>query len=244
MEEAVKVINLVKYYGDVQALREISFTVHEGEIFGLIGPNGAGKTTTLRILATLLKPSSGKALIYGFDVVREADIVRKHISYLPEEAGVYERLTGLEHLKFYARLYAESSRDIEEMVEYGIKLCGLGEKLYERAGTYSKGMKRRLLVAKTLMVKPKVAILDEPTSGLDVAHAYFVRKAIREHARKFKCAMIVSSHNMLEVEFLCDRIAIIDKGRILTIGEPRQLLKQYNARNLEEVFVKVVSRSE
>ena len=234
--DVVVVEKLVKYYGKVRALDGVSFRVSEGEIFGLIGPNGAGKTTTLRIIATLLKPTSGKALVMGYDVVREADKVRRIISYLPEEAGAYKNLTGREYLEFMAQLYARSKRDAEEMVEEAIKISGLGDRIDDRVKTYSKGMKRRLLVARTLMVKPKLAILDEPTSGLDVVHALHVRKIIKGYARKYGVTVLTSSHNMLEVEYLCDRIALIHKGRIVDEGIPKELKGRYGASNLEEVF--------
>jgi len=176
---AVRVSNLVKYFGKRMVIKNISFNVEEGEVFGLIGPNGAGKTTTLRILATLPAPSDGVVEVFGLNVVKEAEEVRKIISYLPEEAGVYPRLTGLEYLEFMASLYAKDYKELREMVDEGLRIAGLGDRIRDRTATYSKGMKRRLLLARTLMVKPKLAILDEPTSGLDVIHAYHVRRIIR-----------------------------------------------------------------
>jgi len=238
--QIVVVDRLVKYYGDFHALKGISFSVEEGEVFGIIGPNGAGKTTTLRIIATLLKPSSGRVTVCGYDVVREADKVRRIISYLPEEAGAYRNLSGYEYLLFIARLYTRSKREAEDMVEEAIRISGLGDRIYDRIKTYSKGMKRRLLIARTLMVRPRLAILDEPTSGLDVLHALHVRRIIREYARSHGVTVLLSSHNMLEVEYLCDRVAIMHKGRIVEIGSPKELLEHYGARNLEEVFEKLV----
>lgn len=238
--QIVVVDRLVKYYGDFHALKGISFSVEEGEVFGIIGPNGAGKTTTLRIIATLLKPSSGRVTVCGYDVVREADKVRRIISYLPEEAGAYRNLSGYEYLLFIARLYTRSKREAEDMVEEAIRISGLGDRIYDRIKTYSKGMKRRLLIARTLMVRPRLAILDEPTSGLDVLHALHVRRVIREYARSHGVTVLLSSHNMLEVEYLCDRVAIMHKGRIVEIGSPKELLEHYGARNLEEAFEKLV----
>ncbi|AEH24103.1 ABC transporter ATP-binding protein [Pyrococcus yayanosii] len=235
----VEVLNLEKDYGKVKALKGISFEVHEGEIFGLIGPNGAGKSTTLRILATLLRPTAGKVTIAGYDVVEEAEEVRKLISYLPEEAGAYKNLTGLEYLQFMARLYAKDKRRAKEMLELGIRLSGLGDRLGDKVSTYSKGMTRKLLLARALMVKPKLAILDEPTSGLDIMNAYEVRKTIKAFARE-GVTFLISSHNMLEVEFLCDRVAMISNGQIIEVGTPRELKERYNAQNLEEVFMKAV----
>jgi len=238
--EVVVVDKLVKRYGGFQALKGISFSVWEGEVFGIIGPNGAGKTTTLRIIATLLKPSSGRVTVYGYDVVREADRVRRIISYLPEEAGAYRNLSGYEYLMFMARLYARSRREAENMVEEAVKVSGLGDRVYDRIKTYSRGMVRRLLVARALMVRPKLAILDEPTSGIDVLHALHIRRVIRDYARNHGVTILLSSHNMLEVEYLCDRVAIMYEGRIVEIGSPRELLERHGVHNLEEVFEKVV----
>ncbi|MCD6428490.1 MAG: ABC transporter ATP-binding protein [Desulfurococcales archaeon] len=239
MVTAVEVVSLRKVFGNVVAVDGISFKVEEGEIFGLVGPNGAGKTTTLRILATLLRPTSGSVRVFGRDVVKECDEVRKLIAYLPEEAGAYKYLTGYEYLRFMAKVYGYG----DEVVEEGIRLAGLGDAIHRYVGTYSKGMKRRLQVARTLMVRPKLAIMDEPTSGLDVIHAVYVRDIIKNYVKKYGITVIVSSHNMLEVEYLCDRIALLGRGRIVAIGNPKELISKYDAKNLEEVFVKVVGRA-
>ena len=240
VNDAVIVENLRKVFKDVIAVDGISFRVSPGEIFGLVGPNGAGKTTTLRILATILKPTEGKVFIYGLDVVEEKNNVRKIISYLPEEAGAYKNMTGYEYLKLMAKIYGLGDDAIRE----GIKLSGLGDALSRYVGTYSKGMKRRLQLARALMVRPKLAILDEPSSGLDVIHAVYVRGMIREFVKTTGAAVILSSHNMLEVEYTCDRVALINKGKIVAEGTPRGLKETFNASNLEEVFVKVVSQND
>ncbi|NJD98345.1 ABC transporter ATP-binding protein [Thermococcus sp. LS1] len=236
----VEVVNLEKDYGKVKALKGISFEIPEGEIFGLIGPNGAGKSTTLKILSTLLRPTAGKASIAGYDVVKDASKVREFISYLPEEAGAYKNLTGYEYLEFMARLYAKGGRNFEEMLELGVKLSDLGDRLYDKVSTYSKGMTRKLLIARALMVKPKLAILDEPASGLDIVNAYTIRKTIREFARNEGVTFLISSHNMLEVEYLCNRVALINEGRIVDMGTPAELKEKYGAENLEEVFMRAV----
>lgn len=236
----VEVLNLEKDYGKVKALKGISFYINEGEIFGLIGPNGAGKSTTLKILSTLLRPTAGEAKIAGYDVVKDADKVRALISYLPEEAGAYKNLTGYEYLQFMARLYAKDRKKAEEMLELGVKLSGLGERLRDKVSTYSKGMTRKLLLARALMVEPKLAILDEPASGLDIINAYTIRQTIKRFAREKGITFLVSSHNMLEVEFLCDRVALINKGMIVETGTPRELKEKYDAENLEEVFMRTV----
>lgn len=237
---AVLVESLVKKYGKVTALDGISFKVEKGEIFGLIGPNGAGKTTTLRILATLIKPTEGTAYIFDKNVVHDADEVRKMISYLPEDAGAYQQLSGKEYLEFIASFIAKNDEEKEKMVQLGISISNLGERINDKIKTYSKGMKRRLLIARALMSKPKLVILDEPTSGLDVIHAYHVRTMLKKFAKEEGVTMIVSSHNMLEIEHICDRVALIHKGKIILEGEPARLKEEKNAENLEEVFVKEV----
>jgi len=235
---AVEVNGLIRDYGKVRAVDNISFSVDEEEIFGLIGPNGAGKTTVLRIISTLLRITSGQVKVFGHDVAKEADEVRKLISYLPEDAGAYKNLTGVEYLYFIARFFGER-KEIEEIVERGIKIANLGKRIDDKVESYSKGMTRRLLVARALMTEPKLAILDEPTSGLDVINAQEIRKIIQNTASQ-GTTVLLSSHNMLEVEFLCRRIALMDKGQIMEEGSPSELKSKYNAANIEEVFVEVI----
>jgi len=240
MINAIEVRNLVKVYGSIKAVDSLSFEVASGEIYGLIGPNGAGKTTTLRILATLILPTSGSVTILGHDVISEASEVRRLISYLPGEAGAYKNLSGHEYLRFMGGLGSESEENLEQLVEEAAKISGLGERLNDRVKTYSTGMKRRLLVARALMNKPKTAFLDEPTSGLDVLHAYHVREIIKQYAKEYGVTILLSSHNMLEVERVCDLVGLINKGRLVADGTPAELKARYNAADLEEVFAEVV----
>jgi ABC-2 type transport system ATP-binding protein len=237
---AVETKDLVKNFGSVRALDGASFKIERGEIFGLIGLNGAGKTTTLRITSTLLLPTSGTVMVFGRDVVEEASEVRSIISYLPEEAGAYKNLSGDEYLRFMASFRAEDKNEVRELVATASEISGLGERLRDRVKGYSKGMKRRLLVARALMTKPKLAVLDEPTSGLDVLHSVHVRGIIQRYAKEHGVTVLLSSHNMLEVEFLCERVALINKGRIVATGSPTELKTKYNAVNLEDVFGEVV----
>ncbi|AJG40262.1 multidrug ABC transporter ATP-binding protein [Thermotoga sp. RQ7] len=239
----VIVEDLKKSIGRREILKGISFEIKEGEIFGLIGPNGAGKTTTLRILSTLIKPSSGKVSIFGKDVTREPHEARKLISYLPEEAGAYRNMKGIEYLRFVAGFYMRNSREMEAMVEKAVEISGLGDRVKDRISTYSKGMVRKLLIARSLMVNPRLAILDEPTSGLDVLNAREVRKILKRAVRE-GLTILLSSHNMLEVEYLCDRIALIHDGRIVESGTVEELKERYSAQNIEEVFEEVVKCSE
>ncbi len=240
MEKALFVENLVKDFKDIHAVRGISFDISPGEIFALIGPNGAGKSTILRIVATIMTPTSGKAEIFGHDIASCSEKVREIISYLPEEAGAYKNLTGKGYLKFMAALAQTDSQIRREAVSFAEKTTGLGARLNDKIKTYSKGMVRKLLLSRAIMTGPKLAILDEPTSGLDVMNAFEIRKIIKKFASE-GMAVLLSSHNMLEIEYLSDRVAIINKGEILATGKPEELKNKYNSHNLEEVFVKLVS---
>ncbi len=236
--DALAVNDVHKVFKETEAVKGVTFNVREGEIFGLIGPNGAGKTTTLRMISTLLDISSGSITVYGKDVMTESEEVRKMISYLPEDAGAYKDLTGRAYLNFMADFFAQGDEK-KAMVEKGISIAKLGDRIDSKIDTYSKGMKRRLLIARAIMFNPKLAIMDEVTSGLDVANAFEVREIIRNIA-KSGTSVIISSHNMFEVELLCERVAMINKGRIVLEGTPKELLERFNAENLEEVFMKVV----
>jgi ABC-2 type transport system ATP-binding protein len=174
------------------------------------------------------------------DVVKNAAEVRQIISYLPEEAGAYRNLSGQEYLEFMAKFKTNDSREFQRMINDAAEISGLSDRLRDRAKTYSKGMKRRLLVARALMSKPKLAILDEPGSGLDVLHAYHVREIIKKYVKDYGVTVLLSSHNMLEVEHLCDEVALLNKGRIVAEGKPQELKAQFGSANLEEVFAKVV----
>jgi len=239
MDKAIEVSNLIKDYGNLRAIKEISFQVDKGEIFGLIGPNGAGKTTALRIISTLLQVTSGSVKIFGYDLTKQPDKVRECISYLPEEAGAYKNLSGQDYLEFMAEFYSENSQEKKSVVKRGVEIAQLSERIKEKVSTYSKGMTRKLLLARALMANPKLAILDEPTSGLDVINSQAIRRLIKSFAKN-GTTVLLSSHNMLEVEFLCDRIALIDKGVILETGSPQKLKDKYQAQNIEEVFMEVV----
>ena len=238
-EVAVDVHNLRKNYGTFEALKDVSFSVRTGEVYGLIGPNGAGKTTTLRVLATLLRISSGSVRIFDIDIAKHPEEARRVISYLPEDAGAYKNLTGRQYLEFIARFFARGEAE-REMVARCLEIVHLHERIDDKVETYSKGMMRRLLVGRALMTNPRLAILDELTSGLDVINAQEVRRIVKGRARA-GTTFLVSSHNMLEVELLCDRIALIHDGVIVEIGTPGELKAKHNANNIEEVFMAVAA---
>jgi ABC-2 type transport system ATP-binding protein len=237
--EVLAVKDLFKDFGKIRAVDGISFSVTTGEIFGLIGPNGAGKTTTLRIISTLLKPTSGAVSVFGFDTAKEGNKIREAISYLPEEAGAYKNLPGISYLQFMAEFYVADRAAKRNMVDDAIAIAGLGDRIKDKVQTYSKGMVRKLLVARALMHKPKLAVLDEPTSGLDVMNSMEVRKIIKNYSQQ-GVTVLLSSHNMLEIEFLSTRVSILDKGKILETGSPADLKSRYGAANLEQVFIQIM----
>ncbi|MEM1628581.1 MAG: ABC transporter ATP-binding protein [Desulfurococcaceae archaeon] len=236
---AVVVKDLVKIYGkDTIGVDGISFTVEEGEVYALVGPNGSGKTTTLRIISTLIKPTRGNVYVYGIDVVKEPLRARSMMNYLPEEAGAYRDLTGLDFIRFMLALRFKG-RQLEEAVEEAIKISDLGNYLKKPIRTYSKGMKRILAVSVVLASKPRLLILDEPTTGLDVERSIYVRDLIRKYNANYRITILLSSHNMLEVEYLSHRVGMLYRGKLVAEGTPSQLKSFMNAVNLEEVFIKL-----
>ncbi|MEM0014095.1 MAG: ABC transporter ATP-binding protein [Zestosphaera sp.] len=241
---AISINGVVKSFGKVRALDNVSLDVKEGSVFGLIGPNGAGKTTLLRILATLLKPDEGSVEILGYNLPQHKTLVRKYISYLPEDAGLYSRLTGWENLYYFAMLYHGRTSKALEVAELGARISGLSERdLHRKTSEYSKGMSRRIAIARTLMIGSKVVILDEPTSGLDVFSAYAIRKMLKNYVKDYAVTVVISSHNMIEVEEVCDDVALINRGRIIAKGPPGDLIRTHGGRNLEEVFISLAGES-
>lgn len=238
---ALEVLNLAKKYKDFEAVRGISFEINEGEIFALVGPNGAGKSTTLKIISTILVPTSGSVKIFGAAAAAEPMKVRRMISYLPEEAGAYRNLAGREYLEFMASIFMADSESAREAARRGSELSGLGGRLSEKIKTYSKGMTRKLLLARTVMTGPRLAILDEPTSGLDILNAFEIRRTIKDLARG-GMSFLISSHNMMEIEFLSDRIGIVHRGKMLAGDSPENLKKRFGTGDLEDVFVKLARR--
>ena len=239
---AVVLKDVTKRMRERVILDRLTFTVSRGEIFVLAGPNGAGKTTSMRIIVGLLRRDSGLVRVLGVDPESGGwGRVKMRIGYLPEDARVYERLTGMENIIFYARLYSRSREELESMVARAIAITGLSRAdLERRAGYYSKGMKRRLLLAITMMHDPDLLILDEPTSGLDVVSSYHIKRLLREAASRGK-TVIVTTHDLKDAEILGDTIAFMSSGRIIFKGTVSQALDEYSAESLEEAYVRAVS---
>lgn len=223
MQNAISVQGLSKVYGSVRAVDGVSFEIAQGEIFGLLGPNGAGKTTLLSMLVTMRKPGAGRALVNGFDVERQADAVRRSIGIVFQDPSLDEELTAAENLDIHAALYAVPKQERGKRIGEAVKLVGLEKNLNNVVKTFSGGMKRRLEIARGLIHFPKVLFLDEPTIGLDPQ----TRAAIWEYIKKLNksegVTVILTTHYMDEADSVCERIAIIDRGKIIAIGTPEKL---------------------
>ena len=215
--------SLTKEFGDFKAVNGISFKVEEGEIFGFLGPNGAGKSTTMMILTTLLKPTSGRALVGGYDVMSDAKKVREKIGYVQQEISVDEFLTGRENLYLHARINQIPRNLIKSRIDDVLELVELGEKKDQASLTYSGGMRKRLDIANGLLSRPSVLFLDEPTVGLDIQTRRKIWGYIKKIRKDFGMTVFISTHYMEEADNLCDRIGIIDHGKIQVIDTPKSM---------------------
>ncbi|MCC7420942.1 MAG: ATP-binding cassette domain-containing protein [Planctomycetaceae bacterium] len=229
--------------GPIPALDGVSFEVQPGEIFGLLGPNGAGKTTCLRILSTVLTPTSGRALVAGYDVAREPEKVRAHIGFMSGNTGIYDRMTAWEMVEYFGRLYGLPEDRLKSRLDEIFTTLQMNEIRDLLGSKMSTGMKQKVSIARTIVHDPPVLIFDEPTSGLDVLVARNVLEQIKDLRTQGKC-IIFSTHIMREVEKLCDRIAVIYKGKILAIGTRQELSSRYNQPDMEELFFELIREHE
>ena len=221
--EAIEVKNLVKKFKNTSAVDDISFSVKEGECFGLLGPNGAGKTTTINILSTLLKSTAGFARVAGFDVNKYRNEVRQNLGIVFQEPALDSKLTGKENLEFHAMMYGIEPAARNKRISYLLDLVELSEKANTLVQNYSGGMKRRLEIARGLIQKPKVLFLDEPTLGLDSQTRRLIWDYIKKLNKENDVTIILTTHYMEEADYLCDRIAIIDHGKIIAMDTPQSL---------------------
>lgn len=219
----IKILNLVKKYGNLTAVDNLTLDISENEVFGLLGSNGAGKTTTIHMLATLLKPTSGTATVNGYDITNQPAKVRASIGIVFQAPSSDDMLTGYENLHLHAMLYSVPRHMRKQRIEEVLELVGLTERKHDQVKTYSGGMRRRLEIARGLLHKPKVMFLDEPTLGLDPASRESMWKYVRRLVEEEKVTIILTTHYMEEADMLCDRIAIIDKGRIVALDTPAKL---------------------
>lgn len=236
----IEIKSLSKKYKEVEAVKGVSFTVEAGTVFGLLGENGAGKTTTLRMLATMIKPTSGTALIDGLDLIQEPDNVRGKIGILfGGDTGLYDRLTARENIEYFGLLNGMSKSDIKKRIEDLSKKLDMEEYIDRRVGKFSKGMKQKVSIARSIIHDPKIMLLDEPTTGLDVTSVRIVHDFILDQKKEGK-TIIFSSHSMNEVEKLCDVVGIINKGKLIQISTLDELKNKFNNENLEDIFVELV----
>lgn len=228
--------------GWIPAVNDVSFECLPGEIFGLLGPNGAGKTTTLRMLSTVLRPTSGRAIIAGHDVVTEPAAVRARIGYMSASTGIYDRMTAWELVEYFGRLYGLEPSPLQSRMEEIFDWLQMNDFRDVLGSKMSTGMKQKVSIARTIVHDPPVLIFDEPTSGLDVLVARAVLQKIAELRDRGK-TVLFSTHAMHEVEKLCSKVAIIHKGRVQAEGTPRGLLEQFDQPDLEELFFYLVEKS-
>lgn len=235
----IEAIQLAKRFKNFEAVKNVTFRAEEGQVFGLLGPNGAGKTTTLRMLSTVLEPSSGTATINGYDIRTQKDAVRSHLGILVESAGLYAHATPREHLRYIGNLHGLNGTNLEGQIEDLISVLGMEDFANRRAQGFSRGMIRKVVLGMALIHNPPNVILDEPTQGLDVVSTRTVRDLIRRFKEEGRC-VVMSTHHMDEVERLCDRIAIIHRGTVLEEGTPAELIEKYHADSLETAFVEII----
>jgi ABC-2 type transport system ATP-binding protein len=227
---ALRAVGLGRRFGDRWAVRDIDLEVHRGEVLGLLGPNGAGKTTTVRLLTALIEPTEGTAAVDGFDVRTQADDVRARVGILTETPGLYDKLSARTNLDFFGRLYGLDAATRAERIERHLRLFGLWERRDEVTGTFSKGMKQKLAIARALLHDPSVVFLDEPTAALDPEAAFIVRESI-ETLRKAGRTIVLATHNLDEADRLCDRIAFVRAG-LVRVDSPAALRGALGTRGL------------
>jgi ABC-2 type transport system ATP-binding protein len=240
-ESAITVENLVKKFEDVTAVDGISLQVKKGELFGLLGPNGAGKTTTINILCGLIKPTSGTAKVGGFDVQKETEKVKELIGVCPQETAIYPYLTGAENVGLFGNLHDMDKDALKTRRAMLLEKMGLTGDAKRRAEKYSGGMKRRLSLILALIHDPQIAFLDEPTVAMDPQSRHAVWDFVKELKKEDK-TIILTTHYMEEAEELCDRVGIIDHGKLIALGAPRELISKNKVKNLEEVFIALTGR--
>jgi ABC-2 type transport system ATP-binding protein len=240
---AVLVDDLVVRFGELEAVGGISFAVATGEVFGLLGPNGAGKTTTIRVLTSLLEPTAGRALVAGYDVRSEGLSVRASIGYIPQAISVDGALTAYENLDFYGRVTGVPRRERRERIAEAIETMDLQPMLDRLARTLSGGMLRRLEIASALLNRPAVLFLDEPTVGLDPNARMMVWERLAMLRASAGTTILVTTHLMEEAERYCERLGVIDRGRLVEQGEPAELIERHGVESLEDVFTAVTGRS-
>jgi len=240
MEKAIiEVKELTKKYGKNEVLKGIDFSINKGEIFGLFGPNGAGKSTFISILATLCKPTSGDILVNGFSVSHQPDKVRSSIGYVPQDIALYSMLSGYDNLDFWSGMYGLKGSLKRERIAEAAAVARLEDRIRDKVSHYSGGMKRRLNIAVALLNHPEILVMDEPTVGVDIQSRRYILETLAGLKKEGR-TIVFTSHYIDELETLCDRIAIIDKGRILALGPAEWLKKEFKTDSLENVLLELI----
>ncbi len=233
-------MNLSKQFKDVKAVDNLNFTINDGEIVGLLGENGAGKTTTLRIISTMIKCTGGTVKVNGVDINKESSKVRSQIGILfGGEVGLYDRLTARENIRYFAELNGMTKDAADESIKNLSEELQMTEYMDRRIGKFSRGMKQKVAIARSIVHEPKVILLDEPTAGLDVSSSRLIHDFIK-NCKKQNKAIVFSSHSMEEVQKLCDRIIIIHKGKMVEQGTINELKAKYNSDDMEQIFMNLV----
>jgi len=241
-EPSIIIEHLGKKYQDVTALDDLTLQVEKGELFGLLGPNGAGKTTTINILCGLVKPTTGNGTVCGYDVVKESLKVKDLIGVCIQETAIYPYLTGTENVELFGNLHTMNKAELNARRNMLLTKMGLSEDSQRRAGKFSGGMKRRLSLILALINDPQIAFLDEPTVAMDPQSRHAVWDFLKELKKEEK-TIILTTHQMDEAEELCDRVGIIDHGKLIALDTPKELIAKNQVNNLEEVFLKMTGRT-
>ena len=234
---------LQKAFGNVRAVRGVTFDAPDGEITGLLGPNGAGTTTLLRMIATLIVPDGGSARVGGLDVVRDRYAVRRRIGVLSDARGLYARLTARENVRYFGRLHGLGGRVLDERIDALFATLGLTPLAERRTAGFSQGEKMKVAIARALVHDPDTILLDEPTNGLDIMSVRMLRTELRALREKGKC-LLFSSHVMQEVAALCDRIVVLAEGRVVAAGTASELMTRAGTHGLEDAFVTLIGSDE
>jgi len=240
-QNGIKVQNLFKKFGDFTAVNDLSFEVKPGELFGLLGPNGAGKTTAISIMTGLLEPSSGTAFVGGFNIKSHINEIRKFIGVCPQEPAFYPYLTGRENVELFGNLHNVPKKILKQRTEELLELVGLIEGATRRAGNYSGGMIRRISLVMALINDPEIAFLDEPTVAMDPQSRRATWSFVK-NLKERKKTVVLTTHYIEEAEALCDRVGIIDAGKLIALDTPQALMQEHNADDLEGVFLKITGR--
>ncbi len=242
VENVIEIKNLTKKFKNFIAVDDISLHIKKGEVFGLLGPNGAGKTTLIRTLIGLIRPTSGTARLFGFDVTEDIMEIRKRTSLLPQEAEVYENLTAKENILYYGQMFGNMPKGrIKSRTEELIDLIGLRGRENDVTKDFSGGMKRKVLVARALVMNPELIFLDEPTTGIDILGARVVRNMIKKMSKELQKTIVLTTHDLSEIEELCDRVGILVKGKLVAIGRPDELELQFKKAGIEDIFIGLVT---